>query len=82
MALLKWVNGLMDQVMNEWMAMMIARVSTSPARPSLAKRMECVEFAPAFDPQYPSDSGSKLHALHTLREVPSRPHDRPNDPAV
>ena len=82
MALLKWVNGLMDQVMNEWMAMMIARVSTSPVRPSLAKRMECVELAPAVGWVLRVESGSKLHALHTLREVPSRPHDRPNDPAV
>src|SRR5262249_3236382 len=47
----------------------------------LAKRMECVELAPAFgcattiEPMglYPnpitSDSGSKLHALHTLRDL-------------
>jgi len=31
-----------------------------------------VELAPAFEPRYTSDSGSKLHALHTLRET--RPH--------
>src|SRR6266568_5600891 len=34
-----------------------------------AKRMECVELAPAFDPRHTSDSGSKLHALHTLRAI-------------
>ena len=31
--------------------------------------MECVELAPAFEPRYTSDSGSKLHALHTLRAI-------------
>src|SRR5947199_7228850 len=31
--------------------------------------MECVELAPAFEPRHTSDSGSKLHALHTLRET-------------
>src|SRR5437773_4322634 len=38
-------------------------------RSCLAKRMECVELAPAFEPRHTSDSGSKLHALHTLRET-------------
>src|SRR5207247_5586819 len=33
------------------------------------KRMECVELAPAFEPRYTSDTGSKLHALHTLRAI-------------
>src|SRR6266581_4346476 len=31
--------------------------------------MECVELAPAFEPRHTTDSGSKLHALHTLRET-------------
>src|SRR5438128_1465811 len=31
--------------------------------------MECVELAPALEPRHTSDSGSKLHALHTLRET-------------
>src|SRR3989475_7400930 len=31
--------------------------------------MECVELAPAFEPRHTSDSGSKPHALHTLRET-------------
>src|SRR5207245_1827640 len=44
----------------------IARVGHG-ARSCLAKRMECVELAPAFEPRDTSDSGSKLHALHTLR---------------
>src|SRR5437773_2915720 len=34
---------------------------------NVAKRMECVELAPAFDPPGAYESGSKLHALHTLR---------------
>src|SRR5436190_1042425 len=34
--------------------------------------MECVELAPAFEPPHTSDSGSKLHALHTLRETDRR----------
>src|SRR5438552_6042270 len=38
-------------------------------RSCFAKRMECVELAPAFEPRHTSDSGSKLHALHTLRET-------------
>src|SRR5438094_1273588 len=48
-------------------------------RSCLAKRMECVELAPAFEPRHTSDSGSKLHALHTLRAVwfrLCRPGDR------
>jgi len=32
-----------------------------------AERMECVELAPAFGSPCAYDSGSKLHALHTLR---------------
>src|SRR6266705_5909234 len=34
--------------------------------------MECVELAPAFEPPHTSDSGSKLHAFHTLRETDRR----------
>ncbi len=34
-----------------------------------AKRLECVELAPAFEPPPPCDSASKLDALHTLRVV-------------
>src|SRR5260370_6510484 len=41
------------------------RISTSP--PDRAKRMECVELAPAVGGVRRLDSGSKLHALHTLR---------------
>src|SRR5207247_8926482 len=37
--------------------------------PNRAKRMECVELAPALVPSSTFDSGSKLHALHTLRAV-------------
>ena len=36
-------------------------------QPSCAKRMECVELAPAFRPPPPYDSASKLDALQTLR---------------
>src|SRR5436309_15251500 len=39
--------------------------------------MECVELAPAFEPRHTSDSGSKLHALHTLRETRPPPLLRP-----
>ena len=34
-----------------------------------AKRLECVELAPAFEPPPPYDSASKLDALQTLRAV-------------
>src|SRR5260370_34083791 len=40
-----------------------------------AKRMECAELAPAFEPAYPSDSGSKLRALQTLRAVRFAPSE-------
>jgi hypothetical protein len=33
-----------------------------------AKRLECVELAPAFALVCPFDSASKLDALHTLRD--------------
>jgi hypothetical protein len=35
----------------------------------VAKRMECVQLAAAFELPCINESGSKLHALHTLREV-------------
>jgi len=38
----------------------------------LAKRMECVELAPAFVPPMCDDSASKLDALHALRAIRSR----------
>ena len=38
-------------------------------QPNSAKRMECVQLAGAFEPPAAHESGSKLHALHTLREV-------------
>jgi len=34
-----------------------------------AKRMECVQLAPAFERPSKNDSASKLDALHTLRAV-------------
>src|SRR5207248_9068583 len=34
--------------------------------------LECVELAPAFGPPGAYESGSKLHALHTLRDVRSQ----------
>ena len=37
------------------------------AQPNCAKRLECVELAPAFEPRLPYDSASKLDALQTLR---------------
>src|SRR5213592_385093 len=38
-------------------------------RSCFAKRMECVELAPAVRCVARFESGSKLHALHTLRAV-------------
>ena len=32
-----------------------------------AKRLECAELAPAFEPPFSYDSASKLDALQTLR---------------
>src|SRR5438876_33866 len=49
-------------------------------RSCLAKRMECVELAPAVGCVARFESGSKLHALHTLRAVWFR-LCRPGDPA-
>jgi hypothetical protein len=37
--------------------------------PNRAKRLECVELAPAIEGPATSESGSKLHALQTLREL-------------
>jgi type II secretory pathway pseudopilin PulG len=37
----------------------------------IAKRLECVELAPAFVRVEPPESASKLDALHTLRDLPS-----------
>src|SRR5204863_8688747 len=51
------------------------------APPNVAKRMECVQLAAAFELPCVSarlacfESGSKLHALHTLRDI-RRPHAR------
>ena len=41
-----------------------------------AKRLECVELAPAFEAPPPYDSASKLDALQTLRVVV-----RPQEPS-
>ena len=47
-------------------------------QPNCAKRMECVELAPAFAPSIPFDSASKLDALHTLRDsLEARRRPRP-----
>src|SRR5438876_6100686 len=54
-------------------------------RSCLAKRMECVELAPAVGYVARFESGSKLHALHTLRAVwfrLCRPGDRRALPAM
>src|SRR5882762_1080147 len=37
--------------------------------PNRAKRMECVQLTGAFGPPNAYESGSKLDALHTLREA-------------
>ena len=36
-------------------------------QPACAKRLECVELAPAFEPPPPYDSAIKLDALQTVR---------------
>src|SRR6266568_4097401 len=38
-------------------------------QPNCAKRMECVQLAGAFGPPIAYENGSKLHALHTLRDI-------------
>ena len=44
------------------------RRNEAEAQPNRAKRMECVELAPAFPLVGLFDSASKLDALHTLRD--------------
>ena len=41
-------------------------------QPNCAKRLECDQLAGAFGRCPAPESGSKLHALHTLREVGHR----------
>jgi hypothetical protein len=50
------------------------RSSAAKLQWNSAKRMECEELAPAFEPPPPYDSASKLDALQTLRVAiyPSR----------
>src|SRR5213592_1152513 len=53
---------------------LLTRIFRSAAKsakpqPNVAKRMECVELAPAFEHAGWTESSSKLAALHTLREV-------------
>jgi len=57
----------------------VGRVCLSAAepKPNRAKRMECVELAPAVRCVARFESGSKLHALHTLRETRPPPLLRP-----
>ena len=43
--------------------------STAEPQPNGAKRMEYVQLAGAFGPPAAHESGSKLRALHTLREA-------------
>ena len=43
------------------------RHSAAKPQANYAKRLECVELAPAFAPPLPYDSASKLDALQTLR---------------
>jgi hypothetical protein len=38
-------------------------------QPNVAKRLECVQLAAALEPRRAFDSGSKLHALQTLRDI-------------
>src|SRR5205823_1356224 len=64
---------------------------TAQPQPNLAKRLECVQLAGAFGPPSVLESGSKLHALQTLRAIhtaartrasyrfSSRPEALPND---
>ena len=52
-------------------------LSLAEPEPNGAKRMECVELAPAVGCVARFESGSKLHALHTLRETRPPPVLRP-----
>src|SRR5882724_5779991 len=45
------------------------RTTCAARRANLAKRVECGQLAGAFGPPTSPQSGSKLHALHALREV-------------
>ncbi len=45
-------------------------------QPNVAKRLECVELAPAFEHAGWPESASKLAALQTLREVRQPRADR------
>src|SRR6266536_1481836 len=47
--------------------------------PSREAYGECVELAPALAPLCADDSGSKLHALHTLRDIRSQ-HSNSENP--
>jgi len=49
-------------------------MSVAERQPNCAKRLECVELAPAFEPPRHHDSASKLDALQTLR-VEVRPQE-------
>jgi hypothetical protein len=48
--------------------------SASQLRPNLAKRLECVELAPAFD-SHPPNSADKPDALQTLRDLAATAHE-------
>jgi apolipoprotein N-acyltransferase len=54
----------------------LGAAQTDP-QPACAKRLECAELAPAFEPPFSYDSASKLDALQTLRavRVPLHPGD-------
>jgi hypothetical protein len=52
------------------------RSTISAARALLAKRLECVQLAGAFQPYSSRKSGSKLHALQALRERGARDQNR------
>jgi hypothetical protein len=57
---------------------------TAKPQPACAKRLECVELAPAFEPSQPYDSANKLqcHAdrarrLPLRRDLEALPHRSP-----
>jgi hypothetical protein len=66
----------MDTDGHRWIQMNVAE-----RQPNCAKRLECVELAPAFEPPRYHDSASKLDALQTLRvEVrPQQPSQHANN---
>src|SRR5216683_7091416 len=45
------------------------RTTCAARRANLAKRVECGQLAGAFGPPTALQSGSKLHALHALRDI-------------